>query len=644
MGFLEQLIGLTTFFYALLALGFLIFVHELGHFLAAKRVGVRVETFAIGFQPTLFGFRMRFVAFTRGDTEYVIGMLPFGGYVKMAGEEPGDPRVGSSDEFSAKKPGERALVLVAGSVVNIVFGFLFFIVAYAIGVPTESTQVGAVEFESAAWDAGLRPGDRITAIDGDPVDSFMEIIISSALGSVDRARKYSVSRPEVPDFSVSIAPRLNKEQGMPTLGLSRAQKLKVSEVVPNSPAARAGLEVGDLIESMTFRHGEQSWTVFPDLCDSIKHRLLIDFRDRYGAGTIEMGVSNGEIRRSLTLMVEKAPADAKDVAPRRTGVAPRRRVIVGVQAGSPAAAVFERGAEITALNGTSIEMFDFWTVLERASGNARVTYATASGAGGELARDDLLHWLAAGTIRVDGELPAEDDSKVIDGPRESSVPMIVGFVANGSPAQIAGVLPGDRIRKVNGEEIKNFADYAAAVKRPGRAAPDEKPLSIEIDRGGDSVTVSLMPTQIDGFLGFAVSDDTYIKQAGILGACALGSRETVLMVKRVFLTLRSLFVRSVSAKNLSGPIGIVMATKTTVGMGLARALFFLGLISVNLGVFNLLPFPILDGGHLAFLLIEKIRGAPVNERVMHYVHLVALLLLLTLAVYVTFHDIVRWFF
>ena len=120
-------------FLALLGIGFLIFIHELGHFVAAKRCGIRVDTFCLGFQPTVFGFHMRLMAFRRGDTEYVIGMIPFGGYVKMAGEEITDERTGADDEYASKPPWQRAIVLVAGATMNIVFAFVAFIIAFAIG-------------------------------------------------------------------------------------------------------------------------------------------------------------------------------------------------------------------------------------------------------------------------------------------------------------------------------------------------------------------------------------------------------------------------------------------------------------------------------------------------------------------------------
>ena len=104
---------MTTFLAFLFVLGVLVFVHELGHFLAAKRVGIRVLKFQLGFNPTIVSFR-------RGDTEYGIGALPLGGYVKMAGESPEDGPTGRNDEFLSKSKWERFQVLIMGPVMNLV--------------------------------------------------------------------------------------------------------------------------------------------------------------------------------------------------------------------------------------------------------------------------------------------------------------------------------------------------------------------------------------------------------------------------------------------------------------------------------------------------------------------------------------------
>ncbi len=94
--------------------------------------------------------------------------------------------------------------------------------------------------------------------------------------------------------------------------------------------------------------------------------------------------------------------------------------------------------------------------------------------------------------------------------------------------------------------------------------------------------------------------------------------------------------------NLSGPVGIINVTKVMIAGGWGKTLFILALISLNLGIFNLFPFPILDGGHLVFLGIEKVKGSPVNEKFQYYAHLVAFVLLISLALFVTYHDIDRW--
>src|SRR5918995_7209145 len=119
---------MTTFLSFVFVLGVLVFVHELGHFLAAKRVGIRVLKFQLGFNPTVVSFR-------RGDTEYGIGALPLGGYVKMAGENPEDTRTGRSDEFLSKSKWERFQVLVMGPVMNLVLAFVVMAVVLYQGAP-----------------------------------------------------------------------------------------------------------------------------------------------------------------------------------------------------------------------------------------------------------------------------------------------------------------------------------------------------------------------------------------------------------------------------------------------------------------------------------------------------------------------------
>src|SRR5436305_10761747 len=142
-------------------LGVLVFVHELGHFLAAKRVGIRVLKFQLGFNPTI-------LSVTRGDTEYGIGALPLGGYVKMAGDTPEEARTGAADEFLSKSKWERFQVLIMGPTMNILLALaLTAVVLYrgADEVPVYLDQppvVGVVTPGSPAASVGIQPGDRTT--------------------------------------------------------------------------------------------------------------------------------------------------------------------------------------------------------------------------------------------------------------------------------------------------------------------------------------------------------------------------------------------------------------------------------------------------------------------------------------------------
>jgi hypothetical protein len=137
-----------------LGIGFLIFIHELGHFLFAKKVGIRVERFAIGFGPKIIGF-------VRGGTDYAVRLFPLGGYVAMAGEDPTAESTGASDEFAKKTVWERVQVVSAGVLFNAISAFFLFAIAFGIGVPMAPATVGGVEIGGPAWVAGLEEGDEV---------------------------------------------------------------------------------------------------------------------------------------------------------------------------------------------------------------------------------------------------------------------------------------------------------------------------------------------------------------------------------------------------------------------------------------------------------------------------------------------------
>jgi regulator of sigma E protease len=162
----------TTLLAFLFVLGVLIFVHELGHFLAARRVGVRVLTFSLGFGPKI-------LKYTKGDTEYCISIIPLGGYVKMAGENPEDPRSGQDDEFLSKSKWQRFQILIMGPVMNLVLAVVVLAVVLAQGAEIPAFQdqppvVGAVLPGSPAEKGGIQRGDRLIAIGGVEVPTWKD--------------------------------------------------------------------------------------------------------------------------------------------------------------------------------------------------------------------------------------------------------------------------------------------------------------------------------------------------------------------------------------------------------------------------------------------------------------------------------------
>jgi regulator of sigma E protease len=157
-----------------LVLGFMILIHEWGHFIAARLLGVRVDVFAIGFGPRLFGFK-------HGDTDYRLCALPFGGYVKMAGDTPGEERSGAPDEFLSKTRWQRVLIAVAGPAMNIILAVVIMLGLFMVGAPvaafmSQPVRVAGVVPNSVAEKAGLQPGDVILNVNGRPTAHWEDAI------------------------------------------------------------------------------------------------------------------------------------------------------------------------------------------------------------------------------------------------------------------------------------------------------------------------------------------------------------------------------------------------------------------------------------------------------------------------------------
>jgi regulator of sigma E protease len=233
----------TTILAFLFVLGVLIFVHELGHFLAARRVGVRVLTFSLGFGPKLLKFK-------RGDTEYCISAVPLGGYVKMAGDSAEDERAGLPDEFLSKSKWERFQILIMGPVMNIVLAIVVLAVVLAQGaeVPVFEDQapvVGKVNPGSPSALAGLQRGDRLLTIGGDAVPSWKDAYLAIATRA-NRDVAITADRGGQP-VSFTVRPKAEGRYEIGDIGVLPDVNPSVRSVVAGDPADRAGLKAGDTV-------------------------------------------------------------------------------------------------------------------------------------------------------------------------------------------------------------------------------------------------------------------------------------------------------------------------------------------------------------------------------------------------------------
>lgn len=244
---------LTTIISTIILLGILIFVHELGHFLVAKAVGVRVERFSLGFPPKLFGKKI-------GETEYMLSWIPLGGYVKMYGENPDEEEDVPPEErhrsFSHKPAWARFLIVFAGPGFNFLFAiFVFWAVFTFSGLDHHKPDVGRVKDGSPAAVAGLTPGDKIVAIDGKPVtyyDQIDEYVEEGKGGPLEIVYERDGESRAVTITPVETVGKnlFGEDVAYYSIGLSPFLSPYVGGVQSGMPAERAGIQTGDRIASV----------------------------------------------------------------------------------------------------------------------------------------------------------------------------------------------------------------------------------------------------------------------------------------------------------------------------------------------------------------------------------------------------------
>lgn len=540
--------GSEYLFAFVVMLGVLVFVHELGHFLVAKLFGVRVLKFSLGFGPAVgFGrFRMRWV---RGHTEYVVAAIPLGGFVKMLGET-GDEeedfiaKAHPNETLTGKPLWQKLAVVLAGPVMNLVFPVLVYTLLLGIGIPKPDSTLGAVEPGSPGVIAGLLPGDRITSLNGEPVQ-WWKGVATTILSHPDSVLDTVYERDGVSyDTQIHVGERSSfdefgtvKAQGWAGLEHSRLLAMVALPGV-DAPAHVGGLQSGDIVETVA---GEP-----------------VD--DWYG---FETAIARQGVGGLVEVTVARGAADAREML--------------------------------------------------------------------------ALELPALGSVSALGTIPAS---------------VLVASVSPDSPAQRSGLEPGDIVLAVDGEPMGTFAAFSNRVR-----TSEGQSLDLRVSRQGETFDLDVTPelaaldnglsTEDVYLVGISVQSTTLPGTMGVeqsLNPVVSVRRATEMTFDLCVIMVRGvgkLITGEVSSKHLAGPIGIAQIAGNALKMGWEYYLQVMVFISVNLGILNLLPIPILDGGQALIYSIEGIRRQPMSLRVREAIQQVGLTMLVVIMGLAFWNDISR---
>jgi regulator of sigma E protease len=710
----------------LVGLGLVIFIHELGHFLAAKWCDVHVETFSIGFGPPLPGCRFRY-----GETAYQVALVPLGGYVKMVGE--GNEEDGEDDprSFKNKSVGQRMLIISAGVIMNIILAAGCFVGVYmTTGVEHQSAVIGSVDSGSPSWQRGLRPGVEIVKI-GTTDQPFFDDVLPEVMtwkpGLPIPITYLQFQDGKSTKKEAEVAPRANEERGQPMIGIAPARsavlmppnRKKVPPYVPESAAARAtpALENGDRIIGIT------------DQIDA-KYDPKFDLPDdprAPGTGRKDYFELSRRLSRlagkEVVLFVrhDKAPASA---TPEAVHVPPAFQTSYGLRLGmgpvtavrddSPASkkVVARTGnepgdtivaVEVTEKDGTvhrfasdpspkpatdvTVDVLDparlpdqlrAWAIRS-GDGSKTVTLKVKRKAGHDPLGQDVdlkLPW--DDSWNDEQSAPSSEGSpRAIDGLGLAyAITTQIDAVAPDSPAAKAvlskdGKAPKGTVYPLKKGDIIKTARYFSKGKGPDAKPEQDMEYTLRGDQGayalylaeevgpiaqlglvvqrGEDETFEVELTGVEDkdrpqvARGIGFGPDLRLEKADSMGqALALGLRGTGRMISQIYQNLAAMVSgRLAFTKHVSGPVGIAKAAYALAGESLPDFIRFLGMISASLAVINFLPIPVLDGGHMAFLIYEKLRGRPAPESVVVAATFVGLAMIGSLLLFVLVLDFKR---
>lgn len=711
--------GLWAIGKAALGLSFVIFIHELGHFLVAKWCDVHVTKFSIGFGPPLPG-----CSFQWGETNYRLALFPLGGYVQMVGQVDGDESSDGDENdprsYRNKSVWQRMAIISAGVVMNVILAIVCFVIVFqGPGKDRGACVVAAVDSDSPSFKKGIRWEGEITQI-GSAKNPYFDTLMPTVM-SVRRGDSLELvyRLPGKDPVSLEITPMASKgKERRPVIGVSPAQR----------PITASRRDIPD----PTFKHPVMHHTVAAEVEDNIH------FGDRIIATSDPDDPSKMKdlpndprkpdqpdyfefarrmqllAAKDVTLRLEGGPEGKKEI--REIKISPAYHYtlgahmqmgeIIALREGSTAekAGVHPRDREKN-LKGDMIlkvevkepdsKTVKHWGRVPR-DGEALTPLDPVR------LPDDLKQWALKMTKAKNpdwnvtlhvvrhrelekGGTEEEPEPKVLKLkwnndwqfdkilPFSSAAPLpipelglayqvktTVAYVPK-KQAQSSALRKNDEIKKVRIFQLtpenewkpnrwvelepEEFAWVFSSFQYP--LASKTKKIEVQVKRDGELKEIVIDAPQdltwpLGDDRGLIFSRDSRRQKAdGFFEAVGMGFKDTFDNMKQVYQNLRGMIEGDISIKNLGGPITIARVAYRIAGYDFWEFLFFIGMISVNLAVINFLPIPVLDGGHMVFLIYEKIRGKPASEGVRVATTYAGLALILSLMVFVLYQDIWR---
>jgi regulator of sigma E protease len=633
---------------AALALGVLIFIHELGHYWVARKEGMKVEAFSIGFGKP-------FLVWEKDGVKWQLCWIPFGGYVRIAGME----KKGSlepyqiSDGFYGKRPLSRIKVALAGPIVNIVFALLLFAVIWLTGGRdkpfSEYTHlIGWVEPSSNLYEIGVRPGDEIESFGNKPFEGFNQLIYAAFLEKeTQKISGYEINYATGEKRPFSYLLDMGQDlKGLDrvtmTVGILNPASFLIYEKYPDgkpnplpegSPMQGSGIEYndrilwvdGELIFSkrqlisvinqprvlVTVKRGSQ---VFLSRIPRLKIadlRLSGPERAELQDWEFEAGLKDKVqelyfIPYNLTpdCRVENAISYIdEDASEKRQFETTRSKLEIPLL----------RGDQILAVDGYKI--LNGYELL-RAIQVRHVQMIVQRGM-----KYPSISWKAADNKFMAG-VAFEDLQKL-----SQSIGTENRLQSIGDLHLLAPIQPKPLSEFPLSESIKErlASEFIAQKKQIEQMDnPQERALALRL----------LEENQKKLMLGIVLQDRQVIYNPSPF-------KMFVGVFDETWRTLRALVTGYLSPKYMSGPVGIVQAIHYGWMLGIKEALFWIAVISLNLGIINLLPVPVLDGGHICFAVIESITKKPIKAKTMERLVIPFIVLLVLFFIYLTYQDILR---